>query len=97
MCPKVKYKEWYDHACLFGNCLMCRMEKLTLCFKEVIGSLNDAMQWRWFALETTMARNDQTSKKLTLVCKTTTIDEFVNYLKTKLQHFVKHNCCTMGR
>jgi hypothetical protein len=76
---------------------MCRVEKLALCHKEVIGSLNDVMQWRRFALETTMARNDQTLKKLILVYKTTTTDEFVNYLKPKLQHFVKHNCCTMGR
>jgi hypothetical protein len=58
MCPKVEYKEWHDHACLFGNCSICRVEKLGLCLKQVIRSLNDVMQWHQFVLETTMARND---------------------------------------
>ncbi len=97
MCPKVEYEEWHDHACLFGNCPMCRVEKLALCLKEVIGSLNDVMQWHWFALETIMANNNQALKKLTLVYKTTTTNEFINYLKPKLQYFVKHNCCAMER
>jgi hypothetical protein len=38
-----------------------------------------------------MSKNDQSLKKLTLVYKTTTSDEFIDYLKPKLQHFVKHN------
>jgi hypothetical protein len=30
-------------------------------------------------------------KKLSLVYKKTTLDEMLDYLKLKLQHFVKHN------
>ncbi len=38
-----------------------------------------------------MARNGRALKKLMLVYKNTTLDEFINYLKPKLQHFAKHN------
>ncbi len=44
--------------------------------------------WRRFALKTTMARSGRALKKLTLVYKTTFLDEFIDYLKPKLQHFV---------
>jgi hypothetical protein len=91
VCPKDEYEEWHDCTCLFGNYPIGGVEKLALCFKEVTRSLNDVMQWHQFALETTMARNGQTLKKLTLVYKTTTTNEFINYLKLKLQHFVKQN------
>lgn len=67
MCPKDEYEEWHDYACLFGNYLIGGVEKLALCLKEATGSLNDVMQWHQFALETIMARNGQTLKKLTLV------------------------------
>jgi hypothetical protein len=33
-------------------------------------------------------------KKLTLVYKTTFLDEFIDYLKPKLQHFVWHKFVT---
>ncbi len=51
----------------------------------------DEIQWHHFALETTMARNGQSLKKLTLVYNTMMSDEFIEYLQPKLQHFVKHN------
>ncbi len=91
MCPKDEYEKWHDYAHLFGNYPISGVEKLALCLKDVTGSLNDVMQWHQFPLETTMARNGQTLKKLILVYKTTTANDFINYLKPKLQHFVKHN------
>jgi hypothetical protein len=38
-----------------------------------------------------MAWNGQALTKLTLVYKNTTSNEFIKYLKPKLQHFAKHN------
>jgi hypothetical protein len=38
MCPKGDYDKWQKHACLFGNCPMCGVHKLTLYLKEVIVS-----------------------------------------------------------
>jgi hypothetical protein len=38
-----------------------------------------------------MSRVGKALKKLTLVYKTISLDEFIDYMKPKLQHFVKHN------
>ncbi len=91
VCPKGGLEEWQKRKCLFGNCPMCGVQILSFCPKELVGSLFDIIQWCRFALETTMSRNGQSLKNLTLVYKTTTLDEFIDYLKPKLQHFVKHN------
>jgi thiaminase len=38
-----------------------------------------------------MSKVGKALKKLTLVYKTTSSDEFIDYMKPKLQHFVRHN------
>ncbi len=91
VCPKGGLEEWHKHKCLFGNCLMCGVQNLSFCLKELVGSLFDVIQWCHFALETTMSESGQSLKNFTLLYKTTTLNEFIDYLKPKLQHFVKHN------
>ncbi len=88
---KGEYEEWHKCNCLFGNCLSCGVHKLSFCLKKVIRPYLDIIQWCHFALETTMAKNDRPLKKLTLVYKNTTSNEFIEYMQPKLQHFVKHN------
>jgi hypothetical protein len=66
------------------------VQKLSFYPKELAITLFDVIEWHFFALETTVSRNGQSLKKLTLVYKTTTSYEFIDYLKPKLQHFVKH-------
>lgn len=58
---------------------------------EEIGSNPVLVQWRHFVLKTTMSRVGKALKKLTLVYKTASLDDFIDYMKPKLQHFVKHN------
>jgi hypothetical protein len=91
VCPKGELEKWHKRKCLFGNCPMCGVQNLSFYPKELVGSLFDVIQWHHFALETTIFKNGQSLKKLTLVYKTTTLNEFIDYLKPKLQHFVKHN------
>jgi len=76
---------------LFGNCPSCGVQKLSLCPKEVIKSYSDMIQWCYFALETTVAKNGWPLNKLTFVYKNMTSYEFIEYMQPKLQHFVKHN------
>jgi hypothetical protein len=38
-----------------------------------------------------MSRVGKALKKLNLVYKTTSSNEFIDYMKPKLQHFIKHN------
>jgi hypothetical protein len=54
------------------------------CPKEVIGFDLVLIQWKCFALETTMFKSGRALKKLTLVYKSTTINEFIDYMKPKL-------------
>jgi hypothetical protein len=93
MCFYLKggYEEWHKCSYLFGDCPSCGVHKLSLCPKEIIGSQFDVIQWCHFALETTMAKNGRPPKKLTLVYKSTTSYDFIEYLQPKFQHFVKHN------
>jgi hypothetical protein len=92
VCSKDEYDEWHKHNCLFGSCPYYGVEILSFYPKKLTRSHSNVIQWCQFSLETTtMARNGQTLKKLTLMYKSTTIDKFINYLKPKLQHFVKHN------
>jgi hypothetical protein len=58
---------------------------------ELVGMGSNLVEWKQFALEETKVRNGKVLKKLSLVYKKTTLDEMLDYLKLKLQHFVKHN------
>jgi len=49
------------------------------------------VQWRCYALEETISKNGKLLKKLTLIYKNTSLNEFIKYLKPKLQHFVRHS------
>jgi hypothetical protein len=88
---KGEYEKWHKCNCLFGDYPSCGVHKLSLCLEGIIGSHFNVIQWDLFALETTMAKNGQPLKKLTLVYKSTTSYEFIQYLQPKLQPFVKHN------
>jgi hypothetical protein len=81
---KDEYDEWHKHNYLFGSCPNYGVENLSFYPKELTRSHFDVIQWHQFSLETIMARNGQTLKKLTQVYKSTTIDEFINYLEPKL-------------
>jgi hypothetical protein len=58
---------------------------------ETNGSTEALVEWRRFSMETTMLKAGKSLKKFTLVYKKTYNDEFVDYLKLKLQNFVRHN------
>jgi hypothetical protein len=81
---KNEFDEWHNQSCLFGDCSRCGVQFLPLCPKEVIGFDLVLIQWKRFALETTMFKFGRALKKLTLVYKSTTINEFIDYMKPKL-------------
>jgi hypothetical protein len=49
------------------------------------------VDWKRFAMETTMLKARKPLKKLTLVYKKTNSEEFIEYFKTKLQKHFRHN------
>lgn len=63
VCPKGKFDEWHNRKCLFGDYFKCGACILPLCPNEIIGSNSNLMCWKFYALETTMARFDEPLKK----------------------------------
>ncbi len=91
VCPKSEFDECYNKECLYGNFTSCGVEKLSFYSKELDGIDDQLVEWRRYALEETRSKIGKPFKKLTLVYKRTSSDEFIQYLKLKLQHFVRHN------
>jgi hypothetical protein len=54
-------------------------------------SFGHLMNWKCFSLEKIVTKKGEEKKKLTLVYKSTSSVDFIQYLKPKLQHFVCHN------
>ncbi len=71
--------------------------KFQITHLEKIGSDPILLQWRRFVLKTTMSRVAKPLKKLTLVYKPISSDEFIDYMKPKLQHFVKRTSRPSGK
>ncbi len=69
--------------------LWCK--KVIWLFKGANGIDEYQVHWRCYTLEETISKIGKPLKKLTLVYKNTYSDEFIEYLKPKLQHFVRHN------
>ena len=92
VCSKGELDEWHKRECLMGECDKCGVEKLfKFCENELQGSGSALVDWRRFSLEETISKKGKSLKRLTLVYKKTTSDEFIDYLKPKLDFFVKHN------
>ncbi len=91
VCEKPKEENWHKKKCLYGQCNSCGVNKFLFYLVEINGSIEALVKWRRFAMETTISRSSKILKKLTLVYKKIISDEFVDYLKLKLQKFVRHN------
>jgi hypothetical protein len=77
--------------CLLGTCSDCGVQLLPVYNDEVQNPTGVLVEWRRFALEQTTSRKGKVSKKLTLVYKKTFPDVLLEYMRPKLQNFVKHN------
>ena len=62
-----------------------------MCPFEEDGILGQHISWKWFGMETITTQKGETRKKLALMYKSTTSSEFIQYLKPKIEFFVKHN------
>jgi len=91
VCPKSEFDEYYNKKCLYGDFTSCGVGKLSFYSKELDGIDVQLVELKRYALEETRSKIGKPFKKLTLVYKRTSLDEFIQYLKLKLQHFVRHN------
>jgi hypothetical protein len=89
--PKGDFDVWYKKECLYGICSTHGVGKFPFCSKELNGIDERPIQCKRCALEETISKNGKPLKKLTLAYKNTSLDEFIEYLKPKLQLFVRHN------
>lgn len=90
--PKEESMEWHNRACLYGKCRHYGVDrKLSFCLIELASTRFNLVEWKQFALEETRSKSGRLLEKMTFVYKKTTSNEMIDYLKPKLQHFVKHN------
>jgi hypothetical protein len=89
--PRDKFLEWHARECLLSECDNCQVENLPFCPMEEEGSFGHLVNWKHFSLEKIVTKNGEEKRKLTFVYKTTSSADFIQYLKPKLQHFVRHN------
>ncbi len=83
--------EWHNKDCLYGQCSSCGIQTKILCPTELASMGSNLVESKQFALKETKVRNGKVLKNLSLVYKKITSNEMLDYLKLKLQHFVKHN------
>ncbi len=76
---------------MYGDCATYGVEKFSFYLEELSGIDDILVKWKCYALEETKYRNGKALKMLTLVYKKISLDESIEYMKPKLQHFVKHN------
>jgi len=69
--------------------LWCR--KVAFFLEELNGIDECPIQWRRYVLEETLSTNGKPLNNLTLVYKNTSSNVFIEYLKPKLQLFLKQN------
>jgi hypothetical protein len=74
-----------------GDCSSYGVENMPLCEFKEDRCESTILNWRRFALEETISKKGKPLKKLILQYKRTPPDEFLDYLKPKLQYFVMHN------
>ena len=91
LCLREEFNEWHKQSCLFCECDLCGVETLLVCPFEEDEILERHISWKQFAMETITIQKGETWKKLALIYKSTTSVEFIQYLKPKLEYFIKHN------
>jgi hypothetical protein len=83
--------EWHHKKCLYGQCDDFGIKKIPLCLVKCNVSNLTMVEWKRFAMETTMSKVEHPLKKLTFVYKKTNNEESIEYFKPKLQKNFKHN------
>jgi hypothetical protein len=71
ICPKKYEDEWHHKKCLYGQCNDYGIKKIPLCPIECNGFNPIMVEWKRFAMETTMSKAEHPLKKLTFVYKKT--------------------------
>lgn len=90
VCLKPENAEWHSLACVMGDCSECGISKLPTCPFESSAETN--VTWKCFENEVIgLTRDGKPRKRIIEVYKETPSSVFLDYLKSKLPQFVKHN------
>ena len=81
----------HTRECVFDDCDNCGVDFLPLCPIEEDGLEKYIVKWKHFAMGKIITKKGEVRKKLQLVYKETTFDQFLSYLKPKLQEFARHS------
>ncbi len=89
--PPKNEDEWLHKKCLYGQCSDYGIKKFPLHPGECYGFNVTVVEWKRFAMETTMSMVEHPLKKLTFVYKKTNNKKSIEYFKPKLQKNFKHS------
>ena len=91
LCPRPPNSPWHSKDCFFGDCESCGVDILPMCPTEEDGLSPIYVAWKHYEMQSITTRKGLQRKKLQLVYKDTTSRELIQYLKPKLQFFVRHS------
>jgi hypothetical protein len=75
---------------MFGTYQDCGVDNLALCPQEEEGSSSIIVCWKHFNMENIVTKNGEGKKKLKFMYMEINSKELIQYLKPKLQYFVRH-------
>jgi len=90
-CSRGEFEEWHKLECLMGDCTNYGVVKLSI-YPNEYSTMLPRLLWRCFKHDTIGVIDEGKPKKS--IKKTfwkTTTSMFLDYLRPKLQHFIKHN------
>jgi hypothetical protein len=92
VCDKMDDALWHKYDCLMGLCTNCGISKFPLCPLEENSPADYSVKWKCFEKTVVGQTEDgQPKKRIREVYKSTSGEEFLNYLKPNLEKFVTHN------
>lgn len=93
LCLKSEFDEWHKLSCIMGDCENCGVDTLKLCPQELSEAEEPKLRWKQFSyVQIGMDRETgKPKKRLQEVYQETSPVQFINYMKPKVEAFIKHN------
>lgn len=91
LCPRENGSQWHNLKCVKGECQNCGFKLIPLCEREVDPGNEAFLDWRRFEMvEAGKTKAGDPKKVLRLEYKRTTSKVFLDFAKTKIPPFLRH-------
>ena len=91
LCPRPTGSEWHSMRCVKGECQRCGFHLIPLCEREVDPTNESLLEWRRFEMvEAGKTKAGDPKNVLRLEYKRTTAKVFLDFAKSKIPPFLRH-------